>query len=92
MAHVTVTVCVGSLYHLKGARNVLAAFSQLVKDHAMEDRVALRGSFCLERCGKEVNWMIGGTPITSESVADAVRVFTERVLVPLRRADMRPRS
>ena len=76
----TVTVCVGSSCHIKGAREVIARFSALVKEHGLEDRVALQGSFCMERCGEGVNWQIGDEPITSASVDEAVAVFKQRVV------------
>ena len=80
---VTVTVCVGSSCHIKGARDVIARFQELLKAHGLEDKVELKGSFCMERCGEGVNWKIGDEPFTSASAADAARVFQKRVLAPL---------
>jgi len=80
---VTVIVCVGSSCHLKGARNVIVRFNELLRQHALEEKVELKGSFCMERCGEGVNWQIDEEPITSASEADAVRVFQNRVLEPL---------
>jgi NADH-quinone oxidoreductase subunit G len=77
---VTVTVCVGSSCHVKGSRRVINGFSALLKKHAMEERVELKGSFCMERCGKGVNWKINETPITSATTDEAVTEFRERVI------------
>jgi NADH:ubiquinone oxidoreductase subunit E len=73
-----VTVCVGSSCHIKGARQVIERFSELTKTHGLEDRIELKGSFCMERCGEGLNWQIGEEPITSASVEEAVQTFLRR--------------
>jgi NADH:ubiquinone oxidoreductase subunit E len=80
---ITVTVCVGSSCHLKGARQVIERFRELLETHRLTDEVALKGSFCMERCGEGVNWQIEDEPMTSATEADAVAVFREKVLAPL---------
>jgi NADH:ubiquinone oxidoreductase subunit E len=73
-----VTVCVGSSCHIKGARQVIERFSELTKAHALQDKVELKGSFCMERCGEGLNWQIGEEPVTSGSVEEAVETFLRR--------------
>ena len=80
---VTVTVCVGSSCHLKGAREVIERFNDLLSRHGLTDKVALKGSFCMERCGEGVNWQIDEEPFSSESTDEAVTVFRQKVLDPL---------
>ena len=80
---VTVMVCVGSSCHLKGARAVIEQFSELLSQHGLTDRVALRGSFCMDRCGEGINWEIDGEMLTSEGQAQAVATVRRRVLEPL---------
>jgi NADH:ubiquinone oxidoreductase subunit E len=75
---ITVTICVGSSCHIKGARNVIARFIKLLDEYHLEDKVELKGAFCMERCGEGINWKIDAEPFTSPSVEDAVRVFKER--------------
>jgi NADH-quinone oxidoreductase subunit G len=77
---VTVTVCVGSSCHVKGARDVIARFSDLIKEHGLADRVELKGSFCMERCGEGINWQIGDIPVTSANAEEAVRQFRQNVI------------
>lgn len=76
---VTVTVCVGSSCHLKGAREVIVRFNGLLEELGLADKVALKGSFCMERCGEGVNWQIDDEPLTSGSVDEAIATFRERV-------------
>jgi len=80
---VTVTVCVGSSCHIKGAREVIVRFSELVQRHGLEEKVELKGSFCMERCGEGLNWQIDDEPVTSANEAEAVATFRERILAPL---------
>ena len=77
---VTVTVCVGSSCHIKGARDVIMHFNNLLKEHDLDDKVELKGSFCMERCGEGINWQIDDEPFTSSGVEDAVRVFKKRII------------
>ena len=80
---VTVTVCVGSSCHVRGARQVIARFNELLTRHGLHDKVLLKGSFCMERCGEGVNWQIDDEPLTSASDQDAVETFGKRVLEPM---------
>jgi NADH:ubiquinone oxidoreductase subunit E len=80
---VTVTVCVGSSCHIKGARQVITRFNELLKEHGLEDKVELKGSFCMERCGEGLNWQIGEEPITSKNPEEAEKTFRERIVLPL---------
>jgi len=77
-----VTVCVGSSCHIKGARQVIDRFNELIKEHDLAERIELKGSFCMERCGEGLNWQIDEEPITSASVEEAVQTFTRRFIGP----------
>jgi len=77
---ISVTVCVGSSCHVKGSREVIRRFDELLKRHGLVDDVELKGSFCMERCGEGLNWQIDYEPISSASVDEAVAVFEERVV------------
>jgi NADH:ubiquinone oxidoreductase subunit E len=80
---ITVTVCVGSSCHLKGAREVIGRFSELIDRHHLAQQVELKGSFCMERCGEGVNWRIDDESYTSVNEREAVEVFRKEVLAPL---------
>ena len=83
----TITVCVGSSCHIKGARDAIMRFNELLKEHRLEDRVELKGSFCMERCGEGINWQIDETPITSPTVEDALKIFKETIVEPTMNAE-----
>ena len=46
-----ILVCVGSSCHLKGSRQVISAIDQLIKGNHLEDKLTLKGSFCMGKCG-----------------------------------------
>ena len=77
---ITVTVCVGSSCHIKGARDVIMHFNNLLIENGLEDKVELKGSFCMERCGEGINWQIDDEFFTSFNVEDAVSVLKEKVI------------
>jgi NADH:ubiquinone oxidoreductase subunit E len=78
----TVTVCVGSSCHIKGSRQIIVRFNELLKESGLEEKIELQGSFCMERCGEGLNWQIDDQPISSKNVEEAIRTFTEKVLGP----------
>ena len=78
----TITVCVGSSCHVKGARDVIHRFQELLRKHGLEGKVELKGSFCMERCGEGFNWQIDDDPVTSACLEDAVATFSAKVLAP----------
>ena len=75
-----ITVCVGSSCHIKGSRNIINNFNDLLKKANLGNKVELKGSFCMERCGEGINWQIDDEFISSQTLDDALDVFKNRVL------------
>ena len=46
----TVLICVGSSCHLKGSYEVIELFKARLKKENLEDKVNLKGTFCLGKC------------------------------------------
>lgn len=80
---ITVTVCVGSSCHIKGAREMISRFSEFLTREGLQDKVELKGSFCMERCGEGINWEINGEIESSPSVDDGVKMFRKRIFEAL---------
>ncbi|GAI05302.1 unnamed protein product [marine sediment metagenome] len=76
---ITVTVCVGSSCHIKGAREMIGRFNDFLTKEGLEDKVELKGSFCMERCGEGINWQINDEILTSSSVDDGVELLQKKV-------------
>ena len=81
---ITVTVCVGSSCHIKGAREMIDRFNDFLTKEHLHDKVELKGAFCMERCGEGINWKINDEIITSPSVEEGTKMFRKRVLKTLR--------
>jgi len=76
---ITVTVCVGSSCHVRGARDIIQLFKRLIEEEGLQDKVRLKGSFCMERCTEGVNMDIDGEILSARSVDEAHEIFHERV-------------
>lgn len=46
----TVLVCVGSSCHLKGSHDIIDLMKKAIADHHLEEKVALKATFCLGKC------------------------------------------
>ena len=90
---ITVTVCVGSSCHIKGARELIARFSDFLTQEGLEDKVELKGSFCMERCGEGINWKIGDEIVSSPSAEKGLKMFQRKVRRALKnQKSKRPRK
>jgi NADH:ubiquinone oxidoreductase subunit E len=76
---VKVTVCAGSSCHVRGSRTVLKRFAEIIRAQNLENRVALVGSFCMERCGESMNWKFNDEDISSESVEEAEQTLRAKL-------------
>ena len=77
---IRVTVCVGSSCHIRGSRDVIRRFSEIIKEQGLEDEVSLAGSFCMEHCGEGTNWKVEEELISSKTLDEAERTFREKVV------------
>lgn len=46
-------VCVGSSCHLQNSRELIRLFKELIQEYHLEDRVELKGSFCMGHCAEQ---------------------------------------
>jgi len=57
--HVNVEVCVGTGCHMRGSESILHGLAKYVAEENLKDLVAIKGTFCFEKCGKGPNIRIG---------------------------------
>ena len=76
---ITVTVCVGSSCHIKGARDMIALFNGFLTKEGLEDKVELKGSFCMERCGEGINWQINDEILSSPNAEAGAETLQKKV-------------
>lgn len=86
---ITVTVCVGSSCHIKGAREMIVRFNNFLASTGFEDKVELKGSFCMEHCGEGINWKFNDEILSSPSADEGVEMFRKKVLGLLNKKALR---
>jgi NADH:ubiquinone oxidoreductase subunit E len=89
---ITVTVCVGSSCHIKGAREMITRFSEFLTKEKLQEKVELKGSFCMERCGEGINWEINGKIESSPSADEGFKTFQKRISESLGKKPVRRSS
>ena len=47
-------MCIGSSCHIKGSRQVVEQFQQLIADNGLKEKVDLGGTFCMGKCQQGV--------------------------------------
>lgn len=52
---ITINVCVGSACHLKGSYKVIASFKKMISDKDLENKIEIKGAFCLGHCTEAVS-------------------------------------
>ena len=80
---IEVTVCVGSSCHIKGSRKLIEQLNNLISQYKLEEKVVLKGSFCLEHCAEGFNWKIGDILYSTKDVKEAEKIFRQKVIEPL---------
>ncbi len=54
----TIHICIGSSCHLRGSYNLINAFQQAIEENKLNDKIEVRGTFCLGHCGENVSCKI----------------------------------
>ena len=77
---IQVTVCVGSSCHIRGSREVIRRFSEIIKENGLEGRITLAGCFCMEHCGEGTNWKVGDEIVCNATLEEAEASFVNKVV------------
>ena len=76
-----VLVCVGSSCHLKGSYDVIELFKARIRDEHLEDKIELKGTFCLGKCGVAgVSIQVEDEIITGVTAKNFDNVFNKYIL------------
>lgn len=82
---VTISICVGSSCHLKGAYDIIHQCESLIEELGLKSQVELRGTFCLGRCTEEgVTVVVDGEVLSGVSPKNFREIFVEKVLSRLK--------
>lgn len=50
-----ISVCIGSACHVKGSYDVIKEFQRVLEEYDLEDKITLKGVFCLNKCTEAVS-------------------------------------
>ena len=75
-----ITVCVGSACHLKGSHDIINYFKDAIKDAELENKVELKGSFCMDHCTDAANLLVDDVLFHANTVDDARAIFKQEIL------------
>jgi len=75
-----ITVCVGSACHLKGSHDIINYFKDAIKDAELENKVELKGSFCMDHCTDGANLLVDDVLFHANTVDDARAIFKQEIL------------
>ncbi|XMB87493.1 (2Fe-2S) ferredoxin domain-containing protein [Mycoplasmatota bacterium WC44] len=76
---IVINICVGSACHLKGSYDVINEFKRLIPKYNLEDKIKLKGAFCLNHCTEAVSMKINDQEVERIS-KDEVETFVERIV------------
>jgi len=86
---VTISVCVGSSCHLKGAYEIINVCEEMIERLKLKDKVELKGTFCLGQCTEEgVTVVIDGEILHGVSAENFEEIFTDKVLPKIVEEDL----
>ncbi len=75
-------VCIGSSCHLKGSYNVIQAFTQLIEEEQLHDKIEMKAQFCMKQCQNGVSVCMGDE-VFSVVPETAREFFREHVMTRL---------
>lgn len=75
----TITVCVGSSCHLRGAPAVIAVFQSLIRQYHLEQDVVLKADFCMNQCTAGVAVRFDDRLVTGVNQENAAALFREYI-------------
>lgn len=62
-----IKVCIGSACHLKGSYDVIKEFQSIIKEYNLEDKIDIKGAFCLNHCTEAVSVQVDNKEVISMS-------------------------
>ncbi len=75
-----VQACLGTSCHLRGGQPMVHALVAAVEARGLHDRVDVRATFCLERCGEGPNVRVGERVVSSATVETVLAAIDEALV------------
>lgn len=77
---ITIHVCIGSVCHINGSYNIIKRIQNLIYERRLEDKVEIKGAFCLGECTKPVSVKIDDGPVISVNENNVLACFEEYIV------------
>jgi len=74
-----IKVCMGSACHIKGSPNIARKLQALLKENGLDEKVGLRGSFCMGPCNKGVVVTVNGKAFYHISEDNVEKFFYKEI-------------
>lgn len=68
---VTVEVCIGSACYVKGSNQIVTMLQELVKQNGWEEKVSIKGAFCMGMCTQGMGIKVNGSVLTGIGLHNA---------------------
>ena len=76
---VIVEVCIGSACFVKGSNQLIELIQELIRERKWEEKVVLKGAFCMQACSKGLGMKVNGTPLYGVGLHNAVELITAEI-------------
>lgn len=82
---VNVEICIGSACYVKGSSQVVNDLNALIKEKGWEDKIAVKGSFCMKACQNHIGLgiRINGRQIEGVTAQNAREILDRELSVAL---------
>ncbi len=78
---VNVEICIGSACYVKGSSQVVQTLNELIKENGWEDKVAVKGSFCMKACQNHLGLgiRVNGKQLSQVTAENAKEVLKKEI-------------
>ena len=78
---VNVEICIGSACYVKGSSQIVKDLNELIKEKHWEDKIAVKGSFCMKACQNHLGLgiRINGNQIEQVTAQNAKEVLNREL-------------
>lgn len=67
---IIIEICIGSSCYVRGAQNVVKFVQNIIKEEHWEEKVTVKGAFCMGLCSSGLGVKVNGEPVIGVSLAD----------------------
>lgn len=76
---IIVEVCIGSACYVKGSNQLVALLQEMIKEKGWEQKVTLKGAFCMQACTKGLGLKVNGKAIYGVGLHNAEEILNQEI-------------